>query len=132
MSKPTYFYWCILNTILLEFAWILIVALILTAEINQDFIVVGAVLDNFIILLEFLVIIWNDRNYLEELFCMSAFRFLTNNFLTFFLWKITRLILLSVLEDDLFILFCLVSVLISRLISTILYCLFVKEKSVGN
>ena len=63
-----------------EFAWILIVALILTAEINQDFIVVGAVLDNFIFLLEFLVILWNDPNYLLDLFRMSAFLFLLNRF----------------------------------------------------
>ena len=63
-----------------EFAWILIVALILTAEINQDFIVVGAVLDNFIFLLEFLVILWNDPNYLLDLFRMSAFLFLFNRF----------------------------------------------------
>ena len=133
MSKPTYFYWCILNAILLEFAWILIAALILTDGIHQDFIVVGAVVDNFIILLEFLVIIWNDRNYLEELFCMSAFRFLIKNSLTFLLWNITRLILLSVLEDDLLILFCLIFVLISVLICRLFYSVYyVKQKSVGN
>ena len=124
MSKPTYFYWCMLNAILLEFAWILIVALILTGGIYQDFIVVGAVLDNFIILLEFLVIIWNDPNYLLGLFLMSAFRFLICNSVTFLL-QITRH-RMSVFE------FSLISVFIFRIVSTTLSCLFVKEKSVGN
>ena len=83
------FYWCILSANFLEFAWMLIVALVLTSGINQDFIVVRAVLDNFIILLEFLVIIWNDPNYLLDLFGLSAFQFLVIKSLSFFLW-ITR------------------------------------------
>ena len=52
--------------------------LLLLVHFESD--VVGAILDNFIILLEFLVILWNDPNYLLDLFRMSAFLFLLNRF----------------------------------------------------
>ena len=99
----------------------LIVALVLTSGINQDFIVVRAVVDNFIILLEFLVIIWNDPNYLLDLFGLSAFQFLVIKSLSFFLW-ITRHEV-----PALYLVFVII-----RLCPAFLKCNFVLEKYVRN